>query len=192
MSSGSPSQTVQLVGGPARRSPSRRHTGWPSSLPCRSWNAASSAARAANSRARQPLDHLLERERVVAEQRRRAPRRTRSADSRRLVVARRSAAASPKPETPECRSSTTSDSAVSLDSREMTNVSASSSVTIRAETSTGAEATLPLALPGARSSGDRARASGARGRRFDSCLAHYREPRLNSLLNPAAPRDLPV
>ena len=35
----------------------------------------------------------------------------------------------------------------------------------------GGEATLPL-LPRACSSGDRARASGARGRRFDSCQAH--------------------
>ena len=41
---------------------------------------------------------------------------------------------------------------------------------MRALTSTGAEATL--GRPRARSSGDRARASGARGRRFESCRAH--------------------
>jgi hypothetical protein len=44
--------------------------------------------------------------------------------------------ASPKPETPEWRSSTTRTSSVSTALREMTNVSASSSVPIRAETST--------------------------------------------------------
>ena len=48
MSSGSPSQIVQDVGGPARRSPSSRQTGRPASFPCRSWSAASMPARAAN------------------------------------------------------------------------------------------------------------------------------------------------
>ncbi len=50
MSSGSPSQIVQDVGGPAAGRPSRRWTGWPASLPARSWSAPSIAARAANSR----------------------------------------------------------------------------------------------------------------------------------------------
>ena len=53
----------------------------------------------------------------------------------------------------------------------MTNVSASSSVTIRGETSMRG-AGYTGCFPGARSSGDRARASGARGRRFESCRAH--------------------
>ena len=47
MSSGSPSQIVHDVGGPTRGSPSSRQTGTPSSLPWRSWSAASSAALAA-------------------------------------------------------------------------------------------------------------------------------------------------
>jgi hypothetical protein len=70
MSSGSPSQIVQLVGGPSRRSPSRRQTGVPSSFPQRSWSAASTAAFAACSPCRvgQPLADLLERERIVPEQ----------------------------------------------------------------------------------------------------------------------------
>ena len=68
MSSGSPSQTVQLVGGPARRSPSSRQTGWPSEL------ALQVVERGVERRARrelarrEPLDHLLERERVVAQE----------------------------------------------------------------------------------------------------------------------------
>ena len=64
------------------------------------------------------------------------------------------------------------DVAVSCDSRAITNVSASSSVTIRARSSTGAR----LVRSGARSSGDRAFASGAKGRRFDSCRAHQNIP----------------
>ena len=71
MSSGSPSQIVHDVGGPTRGSPSSRQTGTPSSLPWRSWSAASSAAFAACSpgiSASRRAD-LLERERVVAEQR---------------------------------------------------------------------------------------------------------------------------
>ena len=43
---------------------------------------------------------------------------------------------------------------------------------IPASTATAWGARLHCLLPGARSSGDRARASGARGRRFDSCRAH--------------------
>ncbi len=71
MSSGSPSQIVHDVGGPTRGSPSRRQTGTPSSLPWRSWSAASSAALAACSPGHlaEPRTDLLERERVVAEQR---------------------------------------------------------------------------------------------------------------------------
>ena len=68
MSSGSPSHTVQLVGGPERRSPSSRQTGWPSSLPCRSWRAASRAGSRGELAGGEPLHHLLERERVVPEQ----------------------------------------------------------------------------------------------------------------------------
>src|SRR5919198_5627076 len=54
-------------------------------------------------------------------------------------------APSPTPETPPCRISTWTTSAVSADSREMTNVSASSSVAMRAETST--RATLDALAP---------------------------------------------
>ena len=95
----------------------------------------------------------------------------------RLVVVVDAAAPRRSPRRPECRTSTTTTSSLSRALREMTNVSASSSVTIRAETSTAGTYQRPtagrLALPGASSSGDRARASGARGRRFDSCLAHF-------------------
>ncbi len=78
----------------------------------------------------------------------------------------------------------------------MVNVSASRSVTMRATTSTIASLSARQSRPGvpgldclvppsARSSGDRARASGARGRRFDSCRAHRRESPSES---PSPPR----
>src|SRR5436853_5265732 len=77
-------------------------------------------------------------------------------------------APSPCPTTPSCRISTCTTSAVSVLSRAMTNVSASWSVAIRAETSTAVYTKSLRAC----SSGDRACASGAQGRRFDSCQAH--------------------
>ena len=83
----------------------------------------------------QALHHLLERERVVAQQLR-VLLDVRLRRLGRLARSGRSGCASPKPETPECRSSTTTTSSLSRALREMTNVSASSSVTIRAETST--------------------------------------------------------
>ena len=71
MSSGSPSQIVHEVGGPVRGSPSRRQTGCPASLPQRSCSArVDRRLRRLLARARgEPGADLLERERVVAEQR---------------------------------------------------------------------------------------------------------------------------
>ena len=76
MSSGSPSQIVHEVGGPIRGSPSSRQTGTPSSLPWRSCSARVERGLGgvlARDLA-EPGADLLERERVVAEQRARAPR----------------------------------------------------------------------------------------------------------------------
>ena len=89
MSSGSPSQTVHEVGGPARGRPSSRHTGRPSELP------AEVVQRRVERRLRRPLAglllqpraDLLERERVVAEQSSACSSTNASADSARLVVA---------------------------------------------------------------------------------------------------------
>ena len=166
ISSGAASPIVHEVGGPSRSSPSNRQTGSPSELP------AEVVQRRVDRRARgellvrQPPHHLVERERVVAEvagdaldvRERRLGRLVVAVDRRRLPEARRRRS---------CRISTSTTSAVSCDPRAIVNVSASSRETIRALSSTRVHYD-----PRACSSGDRARASGARGRRFDSCQAH--------------------
>src|SRR2546428_9044863 len=106
-------------------------------------------------------------------------------------------APSPRPTTPSCHSSTQRTSLTSSVPRAITKGSAVVTVPILALSST--RKTLWQAASrldcssGARSSGDRARASGARGRRFESSRAHPFAVRsyLKSL-DPRLPRDVYV
>ena len=97
MSSGSPSQTVQEVGGPVRGSPSSCRTGRPTSFPCRSWRAAS-RPRVRRSRPREACLDLRERDGS-------SPRRVRAPRGRRapLTPTRRSARSEPPRRTPTRR-----------------------------------------------------------------------------------------
>ena len=139
MSSGSPSQTVHDVGGPSRRKPEEPVDGHAGELPL------------------QVVERRVERgaRRVLARRQRGAAISSSAHGSSSSGTASSQASAeatdssyrpigapSPKPDTPPCRTSTSTSSTSSCDSREITNVSASGSVTARAASSTGATLTL--------------------------------------------------
>ena len=114
---------------------------------------------------RQTRRELVERERIVAELDAVQPRRAPTRQTRRSA---RSAPPRRSPTRPRAPLRPGRRRPASSDPREIVKVSASRTVAIRVVSFTGAT----LVPQRARSSGDRALASGARGRRFDSCRAH--------------------
>ena len=151
---------------PVAAQPEQPPDGQPASFPWRSCSAPSSAARAAFSPGGSAASISSSANgSSPSETAPRATRAPRLPDSSYRSIG----AASPNPVTSPCLTSTWTTSSSSSDStRDRRTSRRARSVTTRAVSSTGAT----LVPPSARSSGDRAFASGAKGRRFDSCRAH--------------------
>src|ERR1043166_5458449 len=136
MSSGSPSQIVHEVGGPARWRPSSLQTGRPASFPQRSCRAASIAAFAASS-----PGYSFSRAPIASSANGSSPRSSSASWAKASAEPADSSYrsigfASPYPETPSCRISTTTASGYGEAPREITKVSAIRRVIVRASSST--------------------------------------------------------